>query len=124
MPLPRFLVEELASRVNGRSSEALLFTAPQGGVLRVRNFRRAVFDAAVRDVGPEGFHPHELRHTAASSAIASGADVKLVQQMLGHETATMTLDLYGHLFPDRLNEIADRMDEAACAPNVPHEESS
>ncbi|PRW64640.1 tyrosine-type recombinase/integrase [Actinopolyspora mortivallis] len=121
VPLPRFLVEELASRVNGRPSDALLFTAPQGGVLRVRNFRRAVFDAAVREVGPKGFHPHELRHTAASLAIASGADVKLVQQMLGHKTATMTLDLYGHLFPDRLNEIADRMDSAVRAPNVPQE---
>jgi integrase len=46
--------------------------------------------------------------------------VKIVQQMLGHKTATMTLDLYGHLFPDRLDEIADRMGQAVCAPNVPH----
>ena len=57
-----------------------------------------------------GFHPHELRHTAASLAIASGADVKIVQQMLGHKSATMTLDLYGHLFPDRLDLVADAMD--------------
>src|SRR4051794_26612859 len=40
------------------------------------------------------------RHTAATLAIASGADVKVVQLMLGHSTATLTLDLYGHLFPD------------------------
>lgn len=64
-------------------------------------------------------HPHELRHTAASLAIASGADVKVVQTMLGHKTATMTLDLYGHLFPDRLDDLADRMDAAVCAPDVP-----
>ncbi|MBA8825170.1 integrase [Saccharopolyspora lacisalsi] len=121
VPLPRFLAEELTERVIGRASDALLFTAPHGGVLRVRNFRRAVFDAAVRDVGPEGFHPHELRHTAASLAIASGADVKIVQQMLGHKTATMTLDLYGHLFPDRLDDIAGRMDSAVRVPNVPQE---
>lgn len=121
VPLPRFLADELRERVVGRADDALLFTAPQGGVLQVRNFRRAVFDAAVRDVGPEGFHLHELRHTAASLAIASGADVKIVQQMLGHKTATMTLDLYGHLFPDRLNDIADRMDSAVRAPNVPQD---
>jgi hypothetical protein len=30
-------------------------------------------------------------------------------------------NLYGHLFPDRLDEIADRMDQAVCAPNVPHD---
>lgn len=121
VPMPRFLVEELRPRIEGRADDALVFAAPRGGVLRYRNFRRNVFDAAVRDVGPAGFHPHELRHTAASLAIASGADVKLVQQMLGHKTATMTLDLYGHLFPDRLNDVADRMDAAACAPDVPRE---
>ncbi|WP_407942035.1 hypothetical protein [Nocardiopsis codii] len=32
--------------------------------------------------------------------------------MLGHATATMTLDRYGHLFPDRLDEVADAMDAA------------
>ncbi len=36
--------------------------------------------------------------------------------MLGHKTATMTLDLYGHLFPDRLDDLADRMDAFVCAP--------
>ncbi|WP_344678103.1 site-specific integrase [Saccharopolyspora taberi] len=121
VPLPRFLADELEPIVCARPDDALVFMAPRGGVLRVRNFRRAVFDPAVRDVGPQGFHPHELRHTAASLAIASGADVKIVQQMLGHKTATMTLDLYGHLFPDRLNDIADRMDLAVRAPIVPHE---
>ena len=54
--------------------------------------------------------PHGLRHTAASLAIAAGANVKVVQQMLGHKTASMTLDLYGHLFPDQLDDVADRLD--------------
>jgi integrase len=39
----------------------------------------------------------------------------VVQQMLGHKSATMTLDLYGHLFPDQLDEVADRLDAAARA---------
>jgi hypothetical protein len=42
---------------------------------------------------------HELRQTAASLAIASGASVKGAQSMLGHASAPMTLDRYGHLFP-------------------------
>jgi integrase len=50
--------------------------------------------------------------TAASLAVAAGAGVKVVQAMLGHATATMTLDRYGHLFPDRLNEVAEAMDAA------------
>jgi hypothetical protein len=53
---------------------------------------------------------HELRHTAASLMIASGANVKTAQAQLGHKTATMTLDQYGHLFPDDLDDVADKMD--------------
>lgn len=41
--------------------------------------------------------PHKLRHTTASLAIAAGADVKVIQQMLGHADAAMTLNIYGHL---------------------------
>jgi integrase len=48
--------------------------------------------------------------------------VKIVQQTLGHKTATPTLDLYGHLFPDRLDDLADRMDAAVSAPDVNHTE--
>ncbi|MFD5948152.1 tyrosine-type recombinase/integrase [Streptomyces collinus] len=42
-----------------------------------------------------GSRSHKLRHTAASLAIASGADVNVVQTMLGHKPATLTLDTYG-----------------------------
>jgi integrase len=64
---------------------------------------------------------HDLRHTAASLMIASGANVKTVQSQLWHKTATMTLDQYGHLFPDDLDDVADKMDDlvAGCAQNVP-----
>jgi len=48
--------------------------------------------------------------TSASLAIAAGADVKVVQSMLGHADASMTLNVYGHLFPDRLDEVADKLD--------------
>ncbi|WP_374198725.1 hypothetical protein [Mycobacterium sp. MYCO198283] len=56
--------------------------------------------------------------------IASGANVKTVQSQLGHKTATMTLDQYGHLFPDDLDDVADRMDDLVagsaekCAQNA------
>jgi hypothetical protein len=52
----------------------------------------------VKIAGLDGMTPHALRHTAASLAIAAGANVKVVQTMLGHKSATMTLDLHGHLF--------------------------
>jgi integrase len=56
--------------------------------------------------------PHELRHTAASLAIRSGANIKVVQTMMGHASATMTRDLYGHLYDDDLDNVAKRLDTA------------
>ncbi|MEV0059280.1 tyrosine-type recombinase/integrase [Nocardia sp. NPDC050718] len=67
--------------------------------------------------------PHSLRHTAASLAISAGANIKVVQRMLGHKTATLTLDLYGHLFdedldPWRLLSISGReLLRTYCGPN-------
>jgi integrase len=113
VPLPRFLLDELAVHIDGRTPDQLLFTAPQGGSLRISNFRSRFFDPAVRAAGLGHLHltPHKLRHTAASLAIASGADVNVIQTMLGHKSATLTLDVYGHLFPDRLDEVSDKLDE-------------
>jgi integrase len=61
----------------------------------------------------DGLTPHDLRHTAASLAVAAGANVKAVQRMLGHASATMTLDVYAGLFGDDLDTVADLLDEAA-----------
>lgn len=119
VPLPRFLVDELALHVSGRQPGELVFTGRKGGALRAQVFQRAVLTEAARRLGLDGLHPHALRHTAASLAIASGANVKVVQQMLGHKSATMTLDLYGHLFPDQLDDIAERLDAARTADVYP-----
>ncbi|WP_375480037.1 tyrosine-type recombinase/integrase [uncultured Jatrophihabitans sp.] len=69
-----------------------MFTAPDGGVLRNRNARRAWFNRAACAIGVDSLTPHELRHTAASLAVSTGANVKAVQRMLGHASATLTLD--------------------------------
>ena len=114
LPLPRFLTEALAAHVAGKDRDELVFTGEKGGVLRAQVFQRAVLTRAASSIDVEGLHPHELRHTAASLAIASGANIKVVQTMLGHESATMTLDLYGHLFPDQLDELADAFDFAVA----------
>lgn len=107
VPIPRFLVDQLAEHVRGKAPDDLVFAGVRGGgALRGPIFRRAAFDRAAEAIGMPGLHPHELRHTAASLAIAAGADIKVVQKMLGHKSATMTLDQYGHLFDDRLNAAA------------------
>ena len=112
VPIPRFLVAELRDHIADKEPNELVFNGVRGGgPLRAPIFR-AGFHVAASAIGIPELHPHQLRHTAASLAIASGADVKVVQQMLGHSSAAMTMDVYGHLFSDRLDEVADALDTA------------
>ncbi|MCW2286932.1 integrase [Leucobacter luti] len=48
---------------------------------------------------------HDLRHVSATLAIGAGADVKLVQHMLGHKDANETLNTYAHLWPSKVGEV-------------------
>jgi integrase len=114
VPVPRFLVDDLAQHLAGKTPDELAFPSPMGGVLRVRGARRAWFDRAVELADtPDDFHPHELRHVAASLAVSAGANVKAVSRMLGHAKASMTLDVYADLFDDDLEAVGDRLDEIA-----------
>lgn len=93
VPLSAPIQPVIDSWASGREPDDLLFPAPEGGFLRTQNWRRAVH-------WPEtslGRRPHDLRHTAASLWIAAGIDIKTVSAWLGHSTAKLTLDTYGHL---------------------------
>ena len=48
---------------------------------------------------------HDLRHTAASLMVKSGANVKAVLRQLGHTSAAMTLDVYADLFDEDLDSV-------------------
>lgn len=112
VPVPRFLARQLGEHVAGMGSTALVFSTASGAPLRSSNFRQRVWLPAVKACGLEGLRVHDLRHTAASLAVKSGANPKVVQQMLGHASAAMTLDVYAGLFNADLDDVADRLDEA------------
>lgn len=121
VPIPTFLADQLRFAIKDKDPDELVFTAPQGGVLRYRNARRWWDAAVVKADVPAGLTPHELRHTCASLAIRSGANVKVVQRMLGHSSAALTLDRYGHLFDDDLDAVADALEglrSRECGQNV------
>jgi integrase len=120
--LPRFLVELLPEHLAGRAHgpDDLVFTAPQGGPLRDRKFVHGQLKSAARRAGPAGsLRAHDLRHTAASLLIREGASVKAVQRSLGQKSAVMTLDRYGHLWHDELEDLAERLDWARAAAVAP-----
>jgi integrase len=113
--LPRFLRDELAASLAERRSDldAFLFTAARGGPLRHNNFYQRRFCPALRRAGlPATVRFHDLRHTCAALLIAQGAHPKAIQAHLGHSSIQVTMDRYGHLFPDALDHLADRLDAA------------
>jgi integrase len=123
VPFPASLADELSALMIGRGRDDLVFINLRGGVLRGSNFRPRFFDQAVEkcqkvDETFPTITPHDLRHTAASLAISSGANVKAVQRMLGHAKASMTLDVYADLFDDDLDVVASRLDDAIIKTNT------
>lgn len=109
--LPGFVIDRLKPLLEGRASDELVFTAPRRGPLRANNFRRRVFQPAAASIGQPDLIPHDLRDTAASLAISAGASIKAVQRMLGHASAAMTLDVYGGLFTEDLEDLAARLED-------------
>ena len=109
--VPGYVVERIAPLRDGKGPDGLVFTAPQGGTVRLGNFRRRVFAPAAASIGKPDLLPHDLRDTAASLAISSGASIKAIQRMLGHASAAMTLDVYGSLFEEDLEALANQMEK-------------
>jgi integrase len=114
VPFPSFLSEMLAAHCEDKKATDFVFTAPLGGALRNRNWRRRRFEGGMDrmiEAHPDlpRLTPHDLRHTAASLAISAGANVKAVQKMLGHASAAMTLDVYADLFDDDLDAVGEAL---------------
>jgi integrase len=117
VPVPEFLIDELRDHCDGKSAESLAFgngvdflptpTHKDGWFACARN-RARENDPAI----PARFTLHDLRHTAASLAISAGANAKVVQRMLGHASAAMTLDVYADLFEDDLDVVATALNNA------------
>ena len=86
----------------------LVFTDPLGKHLIPVTFYKD-FKKIAAAIGRPDARPHDLRHTAATVAIASGADIKSVQSLLGHATASFTLNVYAHSTERMMQDTADRM---------------
>jgi integrase len=109
----RVLREQLVARAP--NDLGLIFPTPNGSVWRKDNFMARVFRPAVRraDLAPLRFH--DLRHTYAALMVAAGAHPKLLQAQLGHSSINVTLNTYGHLFPDAFTDVGDALDRLVRA---------
>lgn len=106
---PAFLDVSLAALCTGKGADDGIFS--EGGVyLRQPHTSKSWFLTGLASAGIERLTPHDLRHTAASLAVSAGANVKVLQRMLGHKSAALTLDTYADLFDDDLDDVATRLD--------------
>lgn len=120
---PAFLSADINAMLEGKSPSAYVFTAPQGGILRHDLFRKRYFRPAFDELNrrrlsrgePEIAYltPRDMRNTAARLMIDAGANVTVVQAVLGHSSAKITLDLYAGLFRTDVERAAEALDEAA-----------
>lgn len=113
VPIPPHLMDDLRRQVGRRRATAPVFPNGVGNVESLSNWRNRVWSKVTTTAkAPQKLTPKGLRHTAASLAVAAGADVLMVQRMLGHADAKETLNTYAKLFPDRMDEVTAKMTKA------------
>ncbi len=86
-----------------------VFTAVTSGSLINPTIIYAAFRMIAREIGLEGFRLHDLRHSAATFLLAEGTKIKRVQAILGHASATTTMNVYAHLLAGDDSEALERL---------------
>ncbi len=118
--VPTFVIRTLELHLalySEPGSDGLVFPAAEGGPLRRSNFRRRVWLPATTKVGVPALRFHDLRHTAATLAAASGASLKALMARIGHSSAAAALR-YQHVIDGQDAEIVRFLERFDQGPSV------
>jgi integrase/recombinase XerC len=96
-----------------------VFLNKHGGSLSTRSVRRKLDKYLVMAGLDPGISPHTLRHSFATHLLNNGADLRSVQELLGHQSISTT-QVYTHLTTSRMKQVYDNAHPRANAPTVPH----
>jgi integrase len=78
----------------------LIFATEMGTFINPSNLRNRSFKRLLRRAGLRPIRFHDLRHTCATLLLCKNVNPKVVSEMLGHSSISITLDIYSHLLPD------------------------
>jgi integrase len=119
--VPSFVARSLAVHLalyGETGDDGLVFPAADGGPMRRSNFRRRVWEPAIAEVGLTGLRFHDLRHTAATLAAASGTSLRALMARIGHASAAAALR-YQHVTDGQDAEIVRYLERFGDEPPVP-----
>ncbi len=97
----------LIQRLDLKPKEDYLFVNSRGGRLTTRSIDRIIKKYAAISGIPKNISPHVLRHTFATHLLGGGADLRAIQEMLGHKSLSTT-QRYTHTSVEKLMEIYDK----------------
>ena len=101
---------QLESSMKGYAFPKWVFLTPHGNRMTNEVLRKG-FYACLESAGLRRVRFHDLRHTFASLLIQQNANVKYIQQQLGHSSINITLDVYSHLFEGDHRHQVQRLDD-------------
>ncbi len=112
-------VKVLRAQANGNWTDLdLVFPSNAGTPLTPSNIRRG-FRKVLKVSNVPKIRFHDLRHTAASLMLNHGVPVLIASRRLGHSKASITMDVYGHLMPNKQEEAAELLDDlVSIAPKL------
>ena len=112
VPLSGAAIETLTAQYDetGVLADGWVFTSTNGGLVNP-SLATSAFERRIKASGVRVVRLHDLRHSWATHALASGVPIKVVSEILGHSSPAFTMKIYAHATPSMLEKAADIIGE-------------